>query len=113
MGPLLDVACDRLAFVLRRLFELALVRRRDEEAQLAEANESGGSLSVPTAFQTTLRRSHDRFVADLATRCKVHAPRHTPRIITLHLASAQGGGWGARQPPLHASQRRVSPNYHA
>jgi hypothetical protein len=71
MGPLLEVACDRLAFVLRRLFELALLRRRDEEAAAGGAGAAGGPASVPTSFQTTLRRAHDRFVADLASRCKV------------------------------------------
>lgn len=71
MGPLLEVACDRLAFVLRRLFELALLRRRDEEAAAGGAGAAGGPGSVPTPFQTTLRRAHDRFVADLASRCKV------------------------------------------
>lgn len=33
LAPLLDTACDRLAFVLRNLFDLALERNRNRDSE--------------------------------------------------------------------------------
>ena len=63
MGPLLDAACDRLAYVLRRLFELALVRMRLESGNGLYSEHQSGIVthSPPAAFQNALRRAHDRY----------------------------------------------------
>eukprot|EP00959_Pyramimonas_sp_CCMP1952_P440385 9220313-Pyramimonas_sp.AAC.1 len=58
LGALLDMACDRLAYVLRRLFELALVRMRFlAEASGLDLDPSAGASNQalpapPVAFQT-------------------------------------------------------------
>jgi hypothetical protein len=33
LAPLIDTACDRLAFVLQSLFDLAMERNRDKDSQ--------------------------------------------------------------------------------
>jgi hypothetical protein len=101
----LDTACDRLAYVLRRLFELALVRMR-----LANSNallgDTSGSLNQapPAAFQNALRRAHDRFVLDLTVRCKELVKHHLVTSTSpFALSSAFFQTMDTRPAPLRVS----------
>jgi hypothetical protein len=80
LGALLDMACDRLAYVLRRLFELALVRLRMTVVDVDAFGVSSAGPPPPVAFQTALRRAHDRFVLQQTRKCK--------ELVRHHLATS-------------------------
>ena len=88
LAPLLDRACDRLAFCLRNLFHLAVERHRAAcaAAAAAAASRAGGIdaevASAPPShvFHGALRRAHEHFVAGVTAECK--------RSLASHLATA-------------------------
>eukprot|EP00854_Cymbomonas_tetramitiformis_P004668 gene4668-5716_t len=78
MGPLLEMACDRLAFVLRRLYELSLVKDRLEDG-MANGTD-GANVNVPASLQSGLRRAHDNFVLEQCANVK--------KLVRHHLMNA-------------------------
>ncbi|KAE9621631.1 putative dynamin GTPase [Lupinus albus] len=67
LAPLLDSACDRLAFVLGSLFDLALERHHSHES---EYGSKAGDMDGYVGFHAAIRCAYNRFVKDLAKQCK-------------------------------------------
>ncbi|KAG8637143.1 hypothetical protein MANES_15G087600v8 [Manihot esculenta] len=63
LAPLLDTACDRLAFVLGNLFDLALERNRFRNSEYAKQS---GNIDGYVGFYAALRHAYNQFVRDLA-----------------------------------------------
>ncbi|KAG9154885.1 hypothetical protein Leryth_015527 [Lithospermum erythrorhizon] len=77
LSPLLDSACDRLAFVLLNLFELALKRSRRQNSDFEPKT---GDMDGYVGFHAALRHSYNSFIKNLAKQCK--------QLIQHHLDSA-------------------------
>ncbi|CAJ1978555.1 unnamed protein product [Sphenostylis stenocarpa] len=73
LAPLLETACDRLAFVLGCLFDLALERNRSQDLERAI---KGGNMDGYVGFHAALRCAYNRFVGDLAKHCKQLVRHH-------------------------------------
>ncbi|XP_058095422.1 dynamin-related protein 5A [Magnolia sinica] len=81
LSPLLDTACDRLAFVLKSLFNLAVERNHSHDSNCKELDgRKKGDVDGYIGFHAALRRSYDNFIHDLAKQCK--------QLIRHHLDSA-------------------------
>ncbi|KDP20233.1 hypothetical protein JCGZ_08632 [Jatropha curcas] len=79
LAPLLDTACDRLAFVLGNLFDLALERNRIRDSEHAKKN---GNMDGYVGFHATLRHAYNRFIKDLAKQCKQLARHHLDSVTS-------------------------------
>ncbi|KAJ4841903.1 Dynamin- protein 5A [Turnera subulata] len=77
LAPLLDTACDRLAFVLTNLFDLALERNRIRDSGYGKEN---GNMDGYIGFHAALRHAYNRLIGDLAKQCK--------QLVRHHLDSA-------------------------
>ncbi|CAL0310657.1 unnamed protein product [Lupinus luteus] len=67
LAPLLDTACDRLAFVLGSLFDLALERYLSHES---EYGSKAGDMDGYVGFHAAIRCAYNRFIKDLSKQCK-------------------------------------------
>ncbi|KAL5738048.1 hypothetical protein ACOSP7_030809 [Xanthoceras sorbifolium] len=79
LAPLLDTACERLAFVLGNLFDLALERNRSRES---EYGEKSGNMDGYISFHAALRHAYNRFVKDLAKQCKQLVRHHLDSVTS-------------------------------
>ncbi|XP_031479930.1 dynamin-related protein 5A [Nymphaea colorata] len=79
LAPLLDTACDRLAYVLRNLFDLAAERNKNNES--LDDERWKGSMDGYVGFHAALRHSYNQFIHDLAKQCK-HLVRHHLDSVT-------------------------------
>ncbi|KAJ0101932.1 hypothetical protein Patl1_04684 [Pistacia atlantica] len=92
-APLLDTACDRLAFVLGNLFDLALERNRSQDS---EYGRKSGNMDGYVSFHAALRHAYSRFVKDLAKQCKKLVRHHldsvtSPYSLVCYENECQGG----------------------
>ncbi|KAK6946709.1 Dynamin, N-terminal [Dillenia turbinata] len=76
-APLLDTACDRLAFVLGNLFDLATERNHSHNIH---SGRKTADMDGYVGFHASLRCSYNQFVKDLAKQCK--------QLVRHHLDSA-------------------------
>ncbi|KAK1416779.1 hypothetical protein QVD17_25895 [Tagetes erecta] len=67
LAPLLDIACERLAFVLRNLFDLAMEKNQHLQFDYGKKT---GDMDGYVGFHAALRRSYNCFIRDLATQRK-------------------------------------------
>ncbi|KAL2327642.1 hypothetical protein Fmac_021069 [Flemingia macrophylla] len=79
LAPLLDTACDRLAFVLGSLFDLALERNRSHDS---ECGIQGGNMDGYVGFHAALRCAYNRFIGDLAKQCKQLVRHHLDSVTS-------------------------------
>ncbi|KAL3508684.1 hypothetical protein ACH5RR_028085 [Cinchona calisaya] len=79
LAPLLDTACDRLAFVLGKLFDLAVERNHRRET---EYGMTAGDMDGYVGFHAALRHSYSRFVHDLAKQCKQLVRHHLDSVTS-------------------------------
>ncbi|XP_023523453.1 dynamin-related protein 5A [Cucurbita pepo subsp. pepo] len=79
LAPLLDTACDRLAFVLENLFDLALERNRAYESQNGKKH---CSMDGYVGFHAALRHAYNRFLKDLAKQCKQLLRHHLDSVTS-------------------------------
>ncbi|GAV72308.1 Dynamin_N domain-containing protein, partial [Cephalotus follicularis] len=79
LAPLLDTACDRLAFVLGNLFDLALERNRIRDS---EYGKHIGNMDGYVGFHAALRHVYNRFVKDLAKQCKQLVRHHLDSVTS-------------------------------
>lgn len=79
LSPLLDTACDRLAYVLRKLFDLAVERNH---SQNTEYGGKAGDMEGYVGFHAALRHSYCRFVQDLAKQCKQLVRHHLDSVTS-------------------------------
>ncbi|XP_043688924.1 dynamin-related protein 5A [Telopea speciosissima] len=80
LAPLLDTACDRLAFVLGNLFELAIERNRSHE--FSDYRRKKGDMDGYVGFHAALRHSYNCFIRDLAKKCKQLVRHHLESITS-------------------------------
>ncbi|XVF18826.1 hypothetical protein REPUB_Repub11eG0056400 [Reevesia pubescens] len=79
LAPLLDTACDRLAFVLGNLFYIALERNRSRES---EHGRKTGNIDGYIGFHASLRHAYIRFIKDLGTQCKQLVRHHLDSVTS-------------------------------
>ncbi|KAJ8616607.1 hypothetical protein MRB53_035979 [Persea americana] len=78
-SPLLDTACDRLAFVLRGLFDLAVERNQSHDSSYGRKN---GNTDGYIGFHAALRRSYNNFIQDLSKQCKQLIRHHLDSVTS-------------------------------
>ncbi|KAL4278433.1 hypothetical protein GQ457_03G024090 [Hibiscus cannabinus] len=79
LAPLLDTACDRLAFVLGNLFDIALERNSSWESEYGRKT---GDMDGYVGFHAALRHAYNRFVKDLAKQCKQLVRHHLDSVTS-------------------------------
>ncbi|KAI0491571.1 hypothetical protein KFK09_025831 [Dendrobium nobile] len=78
-APILDTACERLAFVLRSLFDLAVERNRSHDSDYWRKN---GDMDGYIGFHAALRRSYNSFVNGLSKHCKQLVRHHLDSVTS-------------------------------
>ncbi|XP_050371178.1 dynamin-related protein 5A [Argentina anserina] len=79
LAPLLDTACDRLAFVLGNLFELALERTHYRDSENGRKSEN---MDGYIGFHAALRQAYNRFIKDLSRQCKQLVRHHLDSVTS-------------------------------
>ncbi|XP_062090455.1 dynamin-related protein 5A [Humulus lupulus] len=79
LAPLLDTACDRLAFVLGNLFDLALERNRNHDS---EYGNKSGNMDGYVGFHAALRRAYIQFIKDISKQCKQLVRHHLDSVTS-------------------------------
>ncbi|KAJ9182914.1 hypothetical protein P3X46_006847 [Hevea brasiliensis] len=79
LAPLLDTACDRLAFVLGNHFDLAVERNNIRDSEYAKQS---GNLDGCVGFFPSLRPAYNRFIKDLAKQCKQLVRHHLDSVTS-------------------------------
>ncbi|XP_057968663.1 dynamin-related protein 5A [Malania oleifera] len=79
LAPLLDTACDRLAFVLGNLFDLAVERTHSSDSDYGRKS---GDMDGYVGFLAALRRSYNCFIKDLAKQCKQLVRHHLDSVTS-------------------------------
>ncbi|GFP79675.1 dynamin-related protein 5a [Phtheirospermum japonicum] len=79
LAPLLDTACDRLAFVLCNLFDIAIERNRHS---LTGYGQQSGDMDGYVGFHAALRHSYYNFVKELAKQCKQVVRHHLDSVTS-------------------------------
>lgn len=76
LAPLLEIACARLAAVLRKVFDMAA-----EQAQLVASASRADNLRPYVAFHAALRSSYHSFIGGLEDNAKVMSASHcSPKL---------------------------------
>ncbi|VYS48950.1 unnamed protein product [Arabidopsis thaliana] len=98
LAPLLDTACDRLAFVLGSLFEIALERNLNQNSEYEKKTEN---MDGYVGFHAAVRNCYSRFVKNLAKQCKQLVRHHLDSVTSPYSMACyennyhQGGAFGA------------------
>uniref|UniRef100_J3L409 Dynamin-type G domain-containing protein n=1 Tax=Oryza brachyantha TaxID=4533 RepID=J3L409_ORYBR len=79
LAPLIDTACDRLAFVLQSLFDLAMERCRYQDSKYHQNVED---MDGYVGFLAALRCSYYKFVKDLSKQCKQIVRHHLDSVTS-------------------------------
>ncbi|KAL1556491.1 Dynamin-related protein 5A [Salvia divinorum] len=79
LAPLLDTACDRLAFVLCNLFDIAIERNHHHHTAYGQ---QAGDMDGFVGFLAALRHSYYSFVKDLAKQCKQVVRHHLDSVTS-------------------------------
>lgn len=78
LAPLTETACDRLAFVLQSLFDLAMERSRNDDSKYQNVENMDGYVG----FLAALRCSYYKFVKDLFKQCKQIVRHHLDSVTS-------------------------------
>ncbi|KAM3332153.1 hypothetical protein ACQJBY_027773 [Aegilops geniculata] len=78
LAPLTETACDRLAFVLQSLFDLAMERSRTDDSRYQNVENMDGYVG----FLAALRCSYYKFVKDLSKQCKQIVRHHLDSVTS-------------------------------
>ncbi|EFH67989.1 dynamin family protein [Arabidopsis lyrata subsp. lyrata] len=98
LAPLLDTACDRLAFVLGSLFEIALERNLNQNSEYEKKTEN---MDGYVGFHAAVRNCYSRFVKNLAKQCKQLVRHHLDSVTSPYSMACyendyhQGGAFGS------------------
>ncbi|KAJ4821197.1 Dynamin-like [Rhynchospora pubera] len=79
LAPLLDTACDRLAFVLQSLFDLAIECSRTNESQYRQNTQD---MEGYVGFLAALRCAYCNFVRSLSKECKQLVRHHLDSVTS-------------------------------
>ncbi|KAG9448120.1 hypothetical protein H6P81_014248 [Aristolochia fimbriata] len=82
LSPLLETVCDRLAFVLRNLFDLAVERNRNQELNYYEQGGRSTHMDSYVGFHAALRHCYYRFILDLSKQCKQLIRHHLDSVTS-------------------------------
>ncbi|XP_059283457.1 dynamin-related protein 5A [Lycium ferocissimum] len=79
LAPLLDTACDRLAFVLGNLFEISIEKNHGHDS-----NHGHRSVDMEgyIGFHAALRQSYNHFMKDLSKECKQLLRHHLDSVTS-------------------------------
>ncbi|XP_060189949.1 dynamin-related protein 5A [Lycium barbarum] len=79
LAPLLDTACDRLAFVLGNLFEISIEKNHGHDS-----NHGHRSVDMEgyIGFHAALRQSYNHFIKDLSKECKQLLRHHLDSVTS-------------------------------
>ncbi|CAN8288148.1 unnamed protein product [Cochlearia groenlandica] len=106
LAPLLDTACDRLAFVLGSLFEIALERNLNQNLEYEKKTEN---MDGYVGFHAALRNCYCRFVKNLSKQCKQLVRHHLDSVTSPYSMAcyeneySQGGTFGSCYNQIQAS----------
>ncbi|OWM81415.1 dynamin-related protein 5A [Punica granatum] len=81
LAPLLETACDRLAFVLLNLFDLALERNHNRDS---EYGRKSGNMDGYVGFHASLRHAYTRFITDISKQCKKLVQHHLDSVTSAY-----------------------------
>ncbi|XP_017244461.1 dynamin-related protein 5A isoform X1 [Daucus carota subsp. sativus] len=83
LAPLLDSACDRLAFVLGNLFDLAALRnqQRNSDSMMLYGSKLT-DMDGYVGYHAALRRTYNCFIKDLAKQCKQLVRHHLDSVTS-------------------------------
>ncbi|EPS69393.1 hypothetical protein M569_05370, partial [Genlisea aurea] len=89
LAPLLDTACDRLAFLLSNLFDIAAERNRHTPLY----GQQSGAMDGHVGFLGALRHSFNCFIKDLSVQCKQVLRHHLDSVTSpySHLSCDDAG----------------------
>ncbi|XP_010273938.1 PREDICTED: dynamin-related protein 5A-like [Nelumbo nucifera] len=97
LASLLETACDRLAFVLRNLFELAVERHRNRES--SESGRKRRDMDGYVGFHAALRHSYNNFIVEVAKQCKQLVRHHLDSVTSPYSQACYendfSGGYGS------------------
>ncbi|KAI3774992.1 hypothetical protein L1987_49559 [Smallanthus sonchifolius] len=79
LAPLLDTACERLAFVLRNLFALSMEKNQH---LYFDQGKKTGDMDGYVGFHAALRRSYNCFIQDLAKQRKQLVRQHLDSVTS-------------------------------
>ncbi|CAI9303738.1 unnamed protein product [Lactuca saligna] len=79
LAPMLDTACERLAFVLRNLFDLAIERNHHSHANYAKKIVD---MEGYIGFHAALRHSYNSFIQNLSKECKQLVRHHLDSVTS-------------------------------
>ncbi|KAG8364931.1 hypothetical protein BUALT_Bualt18G0050000 [Buddleja alternifolia] len=79
LAPLLDTACDRLAFVLCNLFDIAIERSHHLNSTYGQHHED---MDGYVGYHAALRHSYNCFVKNLAKKCKQVVRHHLDSVTS-------------------------------
>ncbi|KAA8523913.1 hypothetical protein F0562_010336 [Nyssa sinensis] len=79
LAPLLDTACDRLAFVLGNLFDLAVER---SHYHYSDYGTKIGDMDGYVGLHAALRHSYNCFIKDLSKQCKQLVRHHLDSVTS-------------------------------
>ncbi|KAF5200329.1 Dynamin-related protein 5a [Thalictrum thalictroides] len=109
LAPLLDTSCDRLAYVLVNLFDLAIERNRSRDS--LSYGKNGADMEGYIGFHAALRSSYNRFIKDLAKQCKQLVRHHLDSVTSPYSQVCYDndfvGGLGSTS--IRFNQAQVSP----
>ncbi|KAK9077486.1 hypothetical protein SSX86_005823 [Deinandra increscens subsp. villosa] len=78
LAPLLDTACERLAFVLKNLFNLAMERNHNHLSDAKREVDMDGYV----AFHAALRHSYSCFIKNITEECKQLVRHHLDSVTS-------------------------------
>ncbi|XP_020265366.1 dynamin-related protein 5A [Asparagus officinalis] len=79
IAPLLDTAIERLSFVLKSLFDLAMERNRSHDSDYRRKN---GDMDGYIGFHAAIRGSYNNFIRDLSKQCKELVRHHLDSVTS-------------------------------
>ncbi|KAK8969986.1 Dynamin-related protein 5A [Platanthera guangdongensis] len=79
LAPILETACERLAFVLKSLFDLAVERNHNHDSDFWQIK---GDMDGYVGFHASLRRSYNSFVNVLSEHCKQLVHHHLDSVTS-------------------------------
>ncbi|KAK3426999.1 hypothetical protein EUGRSUZ_F03311 [Eucalyptus grandis] len=80
LAPMLETACERLAFVLLNLFDIALERNRGHDSDSNSGKD--GNMEGHVGFHAALRRAYYRFIKDISKQCKELVQHHLDSVTS-------------------------------
>ncbi|XP_076903647.1 dynamin-related protein 5A-like [Bidens hawaiensis] len=81
LAPLLDTACERLAFVLKNLFDLAIERNHNHLC-IADYAKRHVDMDGYVGFHAALRHSYNCFINNLSKECKQLVRHHLDSVTS-------------------------------